>query len=252
MMESRIETVRPQWPQLPHIETFTTTRAGGVSQIPYDSLNFGLHVGDDSSAVTANRERLCHDFEIPQEPAWLRQTHGISVRDNFDIPANQSFDAAWTNLPGQVLVVLTADCLPVAMVNRAGTEIALAHAGWRGLADGVLRTTVARFSTPPSDVQVWLGPAIGPTHFEVGDEVRLHFQAAMSNVDITRAFRPGKVSGKWFADLYLLARLTLKELGVQEVSGGDYCTYADQKRFFSYRRDGLRSGRMATLAWIKA
>jgi len=251
-MEPRIETVRPQWPQLPKIEVFTTTRAGGVSQIPFESLNFGLHVGDDSSAVEQNRERLCHEFAIPMEPAWLRQTHGIRVKDNFDVTTEESFDAAWTDVPGQVLVVLTADCLPVAMVNRAGTEIALAHAGWRGLADGVLQATVARFSGPPSDVQVWLGPAIGPMHFEVGEDVRLHFQAAMHKVDIAPAFQPGKVAGKWFANLYLLATLALRELGVQDISGGDYCTYVDKKQFFSYRRDGQQSGRMATLSWIKA
>ncbi|MBX2823582.1 MAG: peptidoglycan editing factor PgeF [Gammaproteobacteria bacterium] len=246
-----MELIRPDWLNLENIEAFTTTRAGGLSLPPYDSLNLGLHSGDDESTVRRNRQRLQQSVNLASDPAWLRQTHGIEVCDDFSQAQEKSFDAAWTDQPGQVLVILTADCLPVVFTNRAGSEIALAHAGWRGLADGVLRTTVERFSSTPAELSAWLGPAIGPDHFEVGDEVRQRFLDALPDLDVSSAFVPGKAPGKWYGDLYKLATLTLNRLGVQDVSGGHYCTYADSQRFFSYRRDGASSGRMATLCWIK-
>lgn len=245
----------PDWPAPANVRACMTTRTGGVSRPPWDSLNPAGHVGDDPAAVAANRAILRR--HLPAEPLWLEQVHGCDVvarseETTVDLPPPCA-DASLARRPGQVCAVLTADCLPVLLCDRAGTVVAAAHAGWRGLAAGVLEATVARMAVPPCEVLAWLGAAIGPDAFEVGDEVREAFVARHPLAAV--AFRPalpGTLDGaprKWLADLYALARLRLAAAGVGEVYGGGLCTHADAARFYSYRRDGV-TGRMASLIWL--
>lgn len=236
----------PAWPAPPGVRACMTTRAGGVSEGIYASLNLAGHVGDRPGHVAENRRRLRARLGLPAEPAWLRQVHGYRVVDAAAAGLDEEADASMAREPGRVCAVLTADCLPVLFCDRAGSRVAAAHAGWRGLAAGVLEETLAALAVAPADVLVWLGAAIGPGHFEVGDEVRLAFTARHPRA--AAAFRPGR-PGKWFADLYALARLRLAAAGVTQVYGGGLCTHADAARFYSYRRDG-ETGRMAALIWI--
>lgn len=239
----------PDWPAPANVRALITTRRGGVSGGVYASLNLGDHVQDDPVAVARNRAlvRGC----MNARPLWLKQVHGIHVVDAADcLQADPSgvpeADASFTRGTSVACAVMTADCLPVLFCDRAGTVVAAAHAGWRGLLDGVLEATIAGMGVPGREVMAYLGPAIGPQKFEVGDEVRSAFIARSSNA--TAAFHPGN-AGKWLADLYLLARLRLSALGVAWIDGGDYCTVTDAERFFSYRRDG-QTGRMASLVWL--
>ncbi len=225
--------IKPDWPAPAGVHALVTTRAGGVSLPPFDSLNLGDHVGDDPAAVALNRQRL-RAF-LPAEPCWLKQVHGTTVAQADGLRDAVEADASVAFLPGSVCAVLTADCLPVLFCDRKGSRVAAAHAGWRGLAAGVLESSVAAMRCDPADILAWLGPAIGPQAFEVGDEVR-------------EAFVPGR-PGKWFADIYELARLRLMQAGVGSVHGGGFCTHADAGRFYSYRRDGT-TGRMAALVWL--
>ncbi|HQT71691.1 MAG TPA: peptidoglycan editing factor PgeF [Thiobacillus sp.] len=219
-----------------------TTREGGVSYAPWASFNLGDHVGDDLAHVAANRARLRQG--LPSEPGWLKQVHSASVVETgAGVP---QADASITRQAGTVSVVLTADCLPVLFCDRAGSVVAAAHAGWRGLADGVLEATVAAMKVPPADILAWMGAAIGPQTFEVGDEVRQVFVA--QHPQAAAAF-VAHASGKWLADIYLLARIRLQGIGVQAIYGGGNCTFTDSERFFSYRRDGV-TGRMASLIWL--
>ena len=237
----------PDWPVPGNVRALVTTRAGGVSRGAYASLNLGAHVGDDPAAVAENRRRLVEAADLPVAPVWLSQVHGLGVaRLTKESAPGIEADAALTDTPGVVCAVLTADCLPVLFCNRAGTRVAAAHAGWRGLAGGVLEASVDALETSPEDLHVWLGPAIGPAAFEVGDEVREAFVAHNPLAD--RAFAPS-ARGRWLADLYSLARLRLAACGVRSVHGGDYCTLTDARRFYSYRRDG-ETGRMASLVWF--
>lgn len=236
----------PDWPAPAHVRTLQTTRFGGVSQAPWDSLNLGDHVGDAVADVQANRTIL--RAVLPSEPRWLQQVHGtLAVDAGFDgdLPAA---DAAFSRQVSKVCVVMTADCLPVLFCDRAGTVVAAAHAGWRGLLAGVLEQTIRSMAEPPAEILAWLGPAIGPECFEVGDEVRTAF--VERDAAAALAFRPHG-AGKWLADIYLLARQRLQAAGVTSVSGGDLCTVSDPSRFFSYRRDG-QTGRMASLIWLEA
>ena len=242
---SSADWIHPDWPVLAHVRALSTTRLGGCSSAPYDSLNLGSHVGDEPARVAANRAAL--RAVLPDEPCWLNQVHGVEVADAAVCAGVPDADAAISRLPGKVCVVMTADCLPVLLCDRAGTVVGAAHAGWRGLVDGVIEATVAKMAVPSSEVLAWLGPAIGPQAFEVGEEVRAAFLAVDSAADA--AFRPGPQPGKWLADIYLLARQRLGRLGVTAVYGGDACTVTDKERFFSYRRDG-RTGRMASLIWL--
>ncbi|MDD5366826.1 MAG: peptidoglycan editing factor PgeF [Gallionellaceae bacterium] len=241
----------PDWPAPARVRAFMTTRAGGVSRAPYDSLNPADHVGDDPAAVAENRRLL--RAELPAEPLWLNQVHGVEVADQAGAEPPCA-DAGIAGQPGQVRVVMTADCLPALFCDRAGTVVAAAHAGWRGLAAGVLEATVARMAVAPGDLLVWLGAAIGPNAFEVGDEVREAFVSRHPLAAV--AFRPalpGTLDGaprKWLADIYALARIRLAAIGVGEVYGGGLCTWTDAERFFSYRRDGA-TGRMASLIWLE-
>ena len=233
----------PDWPAPAGIRACVSTRAGGVSVAPFDSLNLGDPVDDDPLAVAANRQRLTHIFDV--QPAWLSQVHGVVVA-----PASPGrfveADASWTSTPGIACTVMTADCLPALFCNRAGTRVAAAHAGWRGLAAGVLEATAKSLNVEPQEVLVWLGPAIGPTAFEVGGEVREVF---VKDLPLSAAaFVPSVNPGRFMADIYELARLRLARCGITAVYGGGYCTVSDP-RFFSYRRSP-RTGRFASLVWI--
>jgi len=229
------------------VRALTTTRAGGVSRSPYDSLNLGDHVGDAPEAVAKNRDLLASELGLPSAPAWLKQVHGIEVVEAMPGCTVPTADAAFTDQAGVVCAVMTADCLPVLLCDLDGRVVAAAHAGWRGLADGVIEATVARMAVEPGRLLAWLGPAIGPDAFEVGDEVRDTFIAYDPVAE--KAFRRSP-KGRWLADIYLLARQRLSALGVTRVYGGDFCTYQDEQRFFSYRRDGV-TGRMASLIWLE-
>lgn len=236
----------PNWPAPSSVRAYVSTRIGGVSRVPFDGLNLGLHVQDDPVAVMQNRQLFASYIDMPNSTTWLNQVHGTDV---VSLPCESlpdSADAASSSSVNQVCAVLTADCLPVFFCNQAGTQVAVAHAGWRGLCAGVLESTLAQFEEKDS-VMVWLGPAIGSDAFEVGGEVREAFMSVMA--DAEAAFTPSKEVGKWLGDLYLLARQRLAFAGVTHIYGGDYCTFTDAERFYSYRRDG-KTGRMASVIWI--
>ncbi len=247
MPEAVPELLIPAWPAPASVRAVISTRNGGVSQSPFDSLNLGDHVGDDPAAVAENRQRLEVAAQLPATPIWLNQVHGTRVLDCAESVRNREADAGITSRPGQVCVVMTADCLPVLLCNRTGSRVAAVHAGWRGLADGVIEAALAGFADSAEQLLVWLGPAIGPDAFEVGPEVRERF--LQDDPAAVSAFRPGR-PGHWLADIYQLARLRLERAGVGFIGGGDYCTVTEPERFFSYRRDKV-TGRMASLIWIE-
>ncbi|WP_443695666.1 peptidoglycan editing factor PgeF [Pseudomonas sp.] len=234
----------PDWPAPVQVKACVTTRAGGVSLAPFDSLNLGDHVEDSPEAVLENRRRLTEAFHI--QPAWLRQVHGVSVVEA-DPGRIAEADGSWTSTPGIACTSMTADCLPALFCNRAGTRVAAAHAGWRGLAAGVLEAAVESLEAEPADILVWLGPAIGPQAFEVGPEVREAFVQQLPGT--AQAFVPSRNPGKFMADIYQLARLRLAARGITAVYGGGLCTVSDP-RFFSYRRSPL-TGRFASLIWLE-
>jgi YfiH family protein len=240
------EWIVPDWPAPPRVRAFVTTRAGGVSAGDYASMNLGGSSGDEEENVSHNR-RIVRSH-LPGDPAYLAQVHGAEVVD-LDRPREHGrprADAAVTGRPGEVAVVLTADCMPVFLADRAGRRVAVAHAGWRGLSAGVVENALASLRSDPGDVLAWLGPAIGPAAFEVGGEVKEAF--ARADAGDAEAFRP-HTPGKFMADLYALARRRLARAGVREVHGGGFCTNDDTARFFSYRR-AQRSGRMGAFIWI--
>ncbi|HWW80289.1 MAG TPA: peptidoglycan editing factor PgeF [Steroidobacteraceae bacterium] len=285
-MRSEWEIIVPDWPAPARVRSAFTLRTGGVSLAPYDSLNLGAHVGDVDDSVRENRRRVRERLGLPAEPVWLQQVHGIEVEDldvrqpgvpqpgavasgregpsggssvspRAEPPRAESAvaltsvpmraDAAVTRLPGRVCVIQVADCMPVLFAARDGSAIGAAHAGWRGLAGGVLEETVRKLAVPPRQLIAWLGPTIGQGHFEVGDDVRSAF--VLRDPNAASAFETN-VRGRWQCDLYALARRRLSALGVQDVFGGGWCTYADAERFFSFRRDG-QCGRMAALVWME-
>lgn len=234
----------PDWPAPATVKALQTTRAGGVSVTPYGNFNLGSHVGDNPLAVARNRMLLAP--LLPSEPVWLNQTHGLSVVDVAQAGCLPEADASVSAHPGAVCVVMTADCLPILLCNERGSVVGAAHAGWRGLCDGVIEATVNAMKVPAPTLMAWLGPAIGPTRFEVGDEVRAAFMTQQPHA--AAAFMPG-ANGKWLADLYQLARLRLNALGITRVYGGGLCTHSDAERFYSYRRDGA-TGRMGSFIWL--
>jgi len=236
----------PDWPAPAGVRAAFTLRAGGVSASPFDSLNVGAHVGDRPEAVDENRRRIGRELALPGEPAWLEQVHGTKVADLDHAPATARADASCTHSAGRICAVQVADCLPVLLAARAGSAVAAAHCGWRGLADGVLEATVRVLGVPAGELYAWLGPAIGPGAFEVGAEVRTAF--LKQDARAATAFQ-GNSRGRWQCDLFELARQRLAVLGVAAVYGGGVCTHSDAQRFFSYRRDG-RCGRMAALIWL--
>lgn len=236
----------PRWPVPAPVHALVTTRAGGASVAPFDSFNLALHVGDDTAAVARNRVRLRE--RLPAEPVWMNQVHGVSVIDAARSAPNPTADAAVTKLPGVVCAVMTADCLPVLLAADGAAAVGIAHAGWRGMANGVIEATIARMEVDPARVIAYLGPAIGPGAYEVGVDVRDAYCARDGESQL--AFRP-KSEGKFWCDLYLLARQRLAHAGVTRVYGGTACTFTDSDRYFSFRRDG-RTGRMASFIWISA
>jgi len=238
------EWIVPDWPAPRRVRALITTRHGGVSQGERASLNLAGHVGDDTSAVAENRKRLRR--HLPSEPVWLNQVHGIAVADADRSAAGASADASVARAAGSVCAVMSADCLPVALCDAGASVVGAAHAGWRGLAGGVIEATVQAMACPAGELLAYLGPAIGSSSFEVGDEVRAAFVAWDESA--TQAF-VAKAGGKWLADLYELARLRLAAQGVMQVFGGGFDTYADSRRFFSYRRSA-QAGRQATLIWL--
>lgn len=234
------------WPVPKHVKTLITTRDGGVSRAPYDSLNLGHHVEDDPQAVKENRDRLCQ--HLPSEPVWLQQVHGTKVVEAKTSEPGIEADAVFTESTGSVCAVMTADCLPVLFTNVQGSKVAAAHAGWKGLMDGVLEATLEMFAK--DDVVIaYMGPAIGPSAFEVGPEVRDGFM--QHHVEAESCFKPSDHEGKWLGDMYALARIRLLAKGVKRIYGGMECTFTQEDKYFSYRRDGI-TGRMASCIWIEA
>ena len=242
---SGFSVITPDWPAPASVHACSTTRGGGYSQSPWDSLNLGDHVGDDPAAVAANRERVRHALALPAAPLWLNQVH--STRVVCAAPGIRLVDAdgSLTDQPGVVCAVMTADCLPVLLCNRQGTRVAALHAGWRGLLNGILEVGIDAMPGPVGQLLAWIGPGIGPQAFEVGDEVREAFMRTdpAANAAFVRHRE------RWLADLPALARLRLRSVGVNAIFGGDECTYRDSQRFFSYRRDG-QTGRQASLIWF--
>ena len=238
----------PDWPCSSSVRALSTYRGGGVSQGRYASLNLGSHVEDAAVAVGENRRLLRAAAGLPAEPVWLTQVHGVGVRDLDTDGLLGPADAAVTRQPGRVCAVLTADCLPVLLAAESGGCVGAAHAGWRGLAAGVIEATVAAMGGPEAGLLAWLGPAIGPGHFEVGAEVRDELLRA--DPSAAGAFERS-AGGRFMADLYTLARSRLMRLGVRRIYGGGECTHAAADKYFSHRRDGL-TGRQATLIWLEA
>lgn len=244
-MGLREHLIIPDWPAPLNVKALQTTRAGGVSSPPYDSLNLGDHVGDAPLAVERNRILL--NRLLPSEPVWLNQVHGTVVASADRASCLPQADACIARHRAAVCVVMTADCLPVLLCDTQGSVVGVAHAGWKGLAAGVIEATVQAMEAAPENIMAWLGPAISRDEFEVGDEVRAAFLAKQPQG--AAAFIPGP-SGKWFADLYALGRLRLNALGIKKIYGGGSCTYRERDRYFSYRRDGV-TGRMGTFIWLE-
>ena len=244
-------SIVPDWPAPPRVHALTTTRRlPGNSPPPFDAFNLGLRSGEDESSVCANRALLEHVFALPSPPRWLHQVHGDRVLrlTSEVLDGEPQADSAFTSQPGVVLAILTADCLPILLCADDGSEIAAIHAGWRGLAGGVIEACVSRLATPPARLLAWMGPAIGAASYEVGAEVR---EALLrSDAGAEAVFSPTRY-GHWQCDLYLIARRRLSALGVARVGGGGFDSFADP-RFYSYRRDGAQSGRMASLIWLES
>lgn len=237
--------ITPDWPAPANVRAMQTIRSGGVSQAPYDTMNLGLHVGDDPLRVNHNRQSL--SALLPTEPVWLEQVHGTVVANADAAACRVVADASIAHHRGSVCVVMTADCLPVLLCDEDGTVVAAAHAGWRGLCDGVIEATVQAMGIAPHKLLAWLGPAISQKHFEVGAEVRAAFIA--HHAQAQEAFVAQDGSGKYLADLYLLAHQRLHALGITAIHGGNRCTHGESDCFFSYRRDGV-TGRMASFIWL--
>jgi YfiH family protein len=234
--------VMPEWPAPPGVRALSTTRAGGCSEGPWSSMNLGERCGDSEGHVRRNRERLTG--LLPAVPQWLRQVHGTAIARHAGAPGPEpEADALVAFAPGRVCAVLTADCLPVVFCDRSASRVGVAHAGWRGLACGVLQATIDTLECDPGKLMAWLGPAIGPSVYEVGADV-----AAAFPDEFEQGFKPR--GDRWLLDLYTVARLKLAAAGVEAVYGGGFCTYSDPGRFFSFRRDGV-TGRMATLVWLE-
>ena len=261
-------TLNPSWRVSRRVYACCTTRSGGVSLPPYNDLNLGLHVGDDEDHVKENRTRVENKLALPQQPNWLRQTHSARVHafqaSNRPTSETDTYhgsdrkavaqcaneieaDGAWTDQSNIVLAVLTADCLPIVISEENGAAIAAVHAGWRGLSAGIVQNALALFDHNHA-LHAWLGPAIGPDAFEVGEDVRQAFVERQSSY--CNAFKPGNAAGKYWCDLYALARAELRQSRSITVTGGEYCTHHQSTLFHSHRRDGVKSGRMATFVWV--
>jgi polyphenol oxidase len=240
--------IHPDWPASVPIHACTTTRQGGASTPPYEGLNLANRVGDSVENVRANRQWLVEHLSLPSQPYWLKQVHGNRVIDPAEPSIDPYADGVCTSAKGTVCAVLTADCLPVLLCDRAGTRVAALHCGWRGLVRGLLQAGLDQLQRPPEEILAWLGPAIGAQAYEVGEEVYSAFSAC--DPPLAQAFTPSR-SGRWLLDLYGIARRLLKGYGVDAIYGGQHCTYRESQLFFSHRRDGT-TGRMASLIWIAA
>jgi YfiH family protein len=247
-MTNSIDFIYPNWPAPSNVKALQTTRSGGVSTGDYSSLNMGAHVGDDPIAVAKNRQLL--SLYLPSEPVWVNQVHGTDVIDAATSSCLQNADASFTTKSNVVCVTMTADCLPLLLCDTKGTVVAAVHAGWRGLCDGVIEAAIAKMQVPTSEILVWLGPAIGPDAFEVGADVKAQFMTIDAQAEL--AFKPH--ADKWLGNLYLIAKQRLHNLGVTQIYGAsvneDFCTYSDNTRFFSFRRDNV-TGRMASMIWLE-
>ena len=242
-----INVIPANWPAAKNVIAFTTTRHSGVSLTPYEHLNLAEHVGDNPDHVRINRQQLITELHLPNQPAWLQQTHSnrvVTLSDNYQL---SKADAAYTHQPRKICIVLTADCLPILLCNQQGTEVAAIHCGWRGMVKNIIENTVATLSSQPQNLLAWLGPAIGPRAFEVGEDVKQQFTRI--NPESTLAFLPSLRKAYYFSNLYLLAQQRLQTCGIKQIYGGDFCTYRDAEDFFSYRRDG-QTGRMASLIYL--
>lgn len=240
--------ISASWPAPARIRAYTTLRKGGQSAPPYHAFNLGFQVGDPEANVKANRKKLQQLLTLPADPIWLKQVHGKNVVEALPKNLNQEADSVFTRQINHVCAILTADCLPILLCNQEGTVIAAIHAGWRGLANGILKDTVQTLKTCNSKLLAWLGPAIGPEKFEVGKDVYSIF--TMQDIDNQKAFLR-LTDSTWLANIYELARIQLFYLGVSAIYGGEHCTYTQENDFFSYRRDRGKTGRMATLIWIE-
>jgi len=239
--------LEPDWPAPPQVRAVMTTRRGGVSLPPYESMNLATHVGDDAARVEQNRQRLRQTLGLNTEPLWLNQVHGTRIVDVASATEGEDADGSFARGAQRPCVVMTADCLPVLICDRQGTQVAAVHAGWRGLVNGAVEAAIARFDAPAEELLVWLGVAIGPENFEVGDEVREAFLA--HDAGAGEAFVSTQ-PGKWLANIYLLARRRLAMQGISGVYGGEGCSYADAESFYSFRRQ-RDCGRMASLIWLQ-
>ena len=249
---ANITCIVPDWSGPANVTAFTTTRLGGVSQPPFDAMNLGLHVGDDEESVIENRRRLQQSLGLPSQPHWLNQTHSTDIcAINQDHNGAVNGDGSYTEHTDTVLAVLTADCLPIVISDSKGTQLAVVHAGWRGMANGIIENAMEHFGAG-GDNHAWLGPAIGAQRFEVGDDVLDVFtQQDKRHREFFRPVdKPINKPGKYMADLYAIARAKLMLTGCSSVSGGNHCTFTESKLFHSHRRDGTKSGRMATVAWL--
>ena len=254
---NNLDFITPNWPAPKNVHALQTNRHKGHSQAPFDSLNFGMHVNDNPMHVAQNRQLLSE--HLPSEPVWLNQTHSITVVDAANTTCLPNADASFSTKKNVVCVVMTADCLPVLLCDKAGTIVIAVHAGWRGLCDGAIEASIDKACRAaqimPADLMAWLGPAIGPNAFEVGAEVRDQF--IMQDGQAEAAFKPHKndnqEQNKWLANIYQIATQRLNNCGVSQVYGGgiesDFCTFTQKEQFFSYRRDGV-TGRMASLIWL--
>lgn len=241
-----IEIIKPDWPAPTSVHACTTLRMGGYSEAPFNALNMSVNAGDNLENVLSNRFLVMEALSLPSEPTWLKQVHDNRVicLDGFN-DSNEA-DGSFAKTPNKVCVVLTADCLPVLITNRSGSFVCALHAGWRGLARGIIAQAIKALKRGDDELLVWLGPAIGPKAFEVGPEVRDEF--LQLDPDLNSAFTQS-VGDRWLADIYAIARTQLTKLGIDQIYSGNYCTYSDPKRFYSYRRDKIKAA-MASMIWM--
>lgn len=239
--------VTPDWPAPKNIHAYTTTRWGGVSPSPYASMNLSVGSGDTKDNVQQNKKQLVQNFNLPSEPIWLNQVNGTQIIDAAIAPQTPEADASYTGQKNTVCIILTADCLPVLICNRKGTHVAAVHAGWRGLAHGIIEKTLQQLNLPPNDVLAWLGPGISAENYIVGSEVKTIFEQNDSQAKTAFTSLP---EDKWRCDLYKIARQRLFNCDVNQVVGGDFCTFRDSDNFYSHRRD-KPTGRMASFIWME-
>jgi len=253
-----IKGINPDWPAPKNVNAWSTYRKGGYSKLPFDEMNLAQHVNDNKNTVCQNRQLICEFLQLSTQPCWLNQTHSVNVINatyyQGNGQANDQADGSYTSQSGVVCVVMTADCLPILLCDKKGSVVAAVHAGWRGLLNGIISVAIDKLKIPNDQILAWLGPAIGPQSFEVGDDVRDAF--LMLDIKAKNAFIPksevkseAQSNGFWLANLYQLAELQLQQLGINQIYGKHWCTYQEDTLFYSYRRDGV-TGRMASLIWL--